>query len=94
MLENNNHETWLKVYKIFTYHEDNDISIKQIKTNSLIITGQDDVGSKPSMSENLSKIITGSKFKTIKKGKHLCNIECAENYNITIKDFIDANAAT
>ena len=92
MLEKNNHDTWLKVYKLFVYHEDDDINIKQIKANSLIITGQDDVGSKPSMSENLSKLIKGSKFTTIKKGKHLCNIECAKNYNITLKKFIDKNA--
>ena len=91
MLENNNHDTWLKVYKLFVYHEDDDMSIKQIKTNSLIITGQDDVGSKPEMSQNLSKLIEGSKFKTIKKGKHLCNIECAEDYNIELKKFIDNN---
>jgi len=92
MLENTNHETWLKVYKVFVYYEDNDMSIKQIKANSLIITGEDDVGSKPKMSENLSKLIKGSKFKTIRKGKHLCNIECAEDFNIIIKEFIDNNA--
>ena len=92
MLENNNHDTWLKVYKLFVYHEDDDISIKQINAKSLIITGENDIGSKPRMSENLSKLIVGSQFKIIKKGKHLCNIECAENFNITIKEFIDNNA--
>jgi len=92
MLENTNHDTWLKAYKIFAYHEDNVVSIKKIKTNSLIITGQDDIGSKPKMSESLSKLIKGSQFKIIKKGKHFCNIECAENYNLTIREFIDKNA--
>ncbi len=91
MLEKNNHETWLKVYKIFAYHEDDDMSIRQIKTNSLIVTGEDDVGSKPIMSENLSRLITGSRVKIIKKGKHLCNIECADNFNLTIREFIDHN---
>ena len=91
MLERNQHENWLKVYKIFVYHQDDDISIKQIKANTLIITGENDIGSTPSMSKNISKIITGSEFKIIKKGKHLCNIECAENFNVTIKEFIDNN---
>ena len=81
----------LKVYKIFAYHEDDDMSIRQIKTNSLIVTGEDDVGSKPIMSENLSRLITGSRVKIIKKGKHLCNIECADNFNLTIREFIDHN---
>ena len=92
MLEKTNHETWLKVYKLFSHYEDDDMSIKQIKANSLIITGENDIGSKPKMSENISKIISGSKLKIIKKGKHLCNIECSENFNLSIKEFIDNNA--
>ena len=92
MLEKTNHETWLKVYKLFSHYEDDDMSIKQIKVNSLIITGENDIGSKPKMSENISKIISGSKLKIIKKGKHLCNIECSENFNLSIKEFIDNNA--
>ena len=91
MLENNNHDTWLKVYKLFVYHEDDDISIKQINAKSLIITGENDIGSKPRMSENLSKLIVGSQFKIIKKGKHLCNMECPEIFNITLREFIDNN---
>ena len=91
MLENNNHDTWLKVYKLFVYHEDDDMSIRQIKANSLIITGQDDIGSKPKMSEEISKLIQGSKCKIIENGRHLCNIECEEDFNITIREFIDNN---
>jgi pimeloyl-ACP methyl ester carboxylesterase len=94
MLENNEHDNWLKVYKLFVYHEDDDMSIRQIKANSLIITGENDVGSKPEMSKKISKIIQGSKLKIIKKGKHLCNIECPENFNLTIKEFIDNYAQT
>jgi len=92
MLEKTNNEIWLKVYKLFIYHEDNDMNIKQITTNSLIITGENDIGSKPEMSKNLSKIIKNSTFKTIKNGKHLCNIECSKIFNITIREFIDNNA--
>jgi len=91
MLEKNNHNIWLKVYKLFVYHEDDDVSIKQINVKSLIITGENDIGSKPKMSENLSKLIAGSQFKIIKKGKHLCNIECPDNFNITLRKFIDKN---
>jgi hypothetical protein len=41
------------------------------------------------MSRNLSKMIQGSKFVEIKRGKHLCGIECAVDVNITFKKFID-----
>ena len=43
------------------------------------------------MSNNLSKIIPRSKFIKIKKGKHLCSIECVDDVNITFKKFIDQN---
>ena len=89
MLENTNHETWLKIYKLFVNHEDDDMKIKQIKAKTLIITGEKDIGSKPEMSKNISKLIQGSLCKIIKNGRHLCNIECAENFNITVKEFID-----
>ena len=92
MLENTNHETWLKIYKLFVYHEDIDEDIKKISANTLVVTGREDIGSKPKMSEEISKLIQGSIYKVIEKGKHLCNIECAENFNITIKEFIDNNA--
>ena len=92
MLDNTNHETWLKIYKLFVNHEDDDENIKKITTNTLVVTGRDDIGSKPVMSEEISKLIQGSMCKIIENGKHLCNIECAENFNITIKEFIDNNA--
>ena len=63
--------------------------IKKINVNTLITTGENDVGSTPEMSKNLSKMIQNSKFVEIKKGKHLCGIECANNVNITFKEFID-----
>ena len=92
MLENTNHETWLKIYKLFVNHEDDDESIKKIKSNTLLVTGRNDIGSKPKMSEEISKLITGSQCKIIEKGRHLCNIECAENFNKTIGKFIENSA--
>ena len=65
--------------------------IKKIKVNTLITTGENDVGSTPEMAKNLNKIIQGSKFIEIKKGKHLCSIECADNVNMIFRKFIDKN---
>jgi len=73
----------------FRNYIDDDSILKKIKVNTLITTGENDVGSTPEMSKNLSKIIQGSKFVEIKKGKHLCSIECADDVNIIFKEFID-----
>ena len=89
MLEKTNQETWLKIYKLFVEHEDDDIKIKQITAKTLVITGEQDIGSKPQMSKEISKLIDGSFCKIIKGGRHLCNIECSENFNLIIKKFID-----
>ena len=89
VLENNNRKNFLKSYELFAHYEDDDKIIKKINVNTLITTGENDVGSTPEMSRNLSKIIQGSKFAEIKKGKHLCSIECSDDVNITFKKFID-----
>ena len=41
--------------------------VKKINVNTLITTGENDVGSTPEMSRNLSKMIQGSKFVEIKR---------------------------
>ena len=89
ILDKNNHKDFLKCYEIFVNYIDDDSMLAKIKANTLITTGEDDVGSTPEMSRNLSKMIPESKFMEIKGGKHLCSIECANDVNITFKKFID-----
>ena len=91
ILEKNNRVDFLKCYEIFVNYIDDDNMLKKIKVSTLITTGENDVGSTPEMSKNLSKIIPKSKFVEIKRGKHLCGIECANVVNITFKKFIDKN---
>tara|TARA_Y100000590_G_scaffold93781_1_gene106249 strand:+ start:60 stop:851 length:792 start_codon:yes stop_codon:yes gene_type:complete len=91
ILEKNKHLDFLKCYEVFVNYVDDDDMIKKIDVNTLITTGENDVGSTPDMSKNLSKMIRGSKFTEIKNGKHLCSIECADDVNITFKEFIDQN---
>ena len=89
ILEKNKRLDFLKCYDIFCNYVDDDNMLKKIDVNTLITTGENDVGSTPEMSKNLSKMIKGSNFIEIKKGKHLCSIECADDVNITFKKFID-----
>ena len=90
-LEKNNPKDFLKCYEIFVNYIDDDSMLKNININTLITTGENDVGSTPEMSRNLNKMIQGSKFVEIKRGKHLCSIECANDVNINFKEFIDMN---
>ncbi len=89
ILDKNNRLDFLKSYEIFVNYIDDDDMLKKIKANTLITTGENDVGSTPEMSRNLTKMIARSNFIEIKKGKHLCSIECADDVNITFKNFID-----
>ena len=89
ILEKNKRLDFLKCYEIFVNYVDDDKMLKKINVNTLITTAENDIGSTPEMSKNLSKMIRKSKFIEIKKGKHLCSIECADDVNITFKNFID-----
>ena len=89
ILEKNKRLDFLKIYDIFVNYVDDDNMLKKINVNTLIATGENDVGSTSEMSRNLSNMIQGSKFVEIEKGKHLCSIECANDVNITFKKFID-----
>jgi len=88
MLEENNVENFLKVYELFVTNQDDEI-FENIKTKTLIMTGENDSGSTPEMSKNLSKIIANSKVKIVSNGKHLCSIECADDVNNAIKEHIN-----
>ena len=87
MLEENDMENFLKVYELFVKHQDNEI-FENIKTKTLVMTGENDIGSTPEMSKNLSKKIANSKVKIVSNGKHLCSIECADDVNNAIKEHI------
>ena len=80
---------FLKSYKLFANHQDDIDIIKNIKTKTLIMTGSDDTGSTVKMSKSLSDDLINSSFIEISNGKHLCSIECADDVNINLKNFIN-----
>ena len=85
----NDHNNFIKAYDLFANYIDDEKKLKQINTKTLIITGSDDQGSTPKMSEELNNDMPNSKFIKIKGGKHLCSIECSDDVNIAIKDHIN-----
>ena len=91
MLKTNEITNLLKAYKLFVNYEDNDQILNNITTNTLVTTGQYDVGSTAQMAKNLTEKIKDAKYIEIKNGKHLCNIECAKEFNKTVELFVDQN---
>ena len=83
------HLNFLKSYKLFAYHQDDTNVIKKIKTKTLLMTGSDDSGSTVEMSKSLSNDLVNSSFIEINNGKHLCSIDCADDVNINLKNFIN-----
>jgi len=83
------HLNFLKAYKLFAYHQDNIDTIRNIKTKTLIMTGSNDSGSTVKMSKSLSNDLINSSFIEINNGKHLCSIECADDVNINLENFIN-----
>ena len=83
------HINFIKAYSLFANYKDNIESVKNIKTNTLIITGSNDPGSTPDMSKNLNKDIQNSTYVEIKNGKHLCTIEYADEVNNAIMNHIN-----
>ena len=55
------------------------------------MTGEYDIGSTIEMSKQLNNVIKDSELKIIKDGKHLCGIECADEVNFAIKNFVENN---
>ena len=84
------HKNFLKAYQLFAYHEDNTQVIQDITSKTLVITGSDDSGSTPAMSKELTKDLVNSRYVEIKNGKHLCSIECADDVNMNIRNFINS----
>ena len=88
ILDQNYMKNFNKVYELFVKHQD-DENFEKIKTKTLIITAENDVGSTPEMSKNLGKVIKNSKVKIIPVGKHLCHIECSNDVNNAIQEHIN-----
>ena len=90
ILAANNMEHFLKVYELFVKHQ-NDEDFNKIQNHTLVMTGEYDIGSTVKMSQELNALIPKSQLKIIKDGKHLCGIECADDVNSSLNNFIKEN---
>ena len=92
ILENNKRSDFLVPYKLFVESEKYKINYHNINFPTLIITGQDDIGSRPAMSKSIYKKIKDSKIYIVPRAKHLAIYEKSRLINTKISNFIKKNS--
>ena len=88
ILERKNVDDFLPAYKLFIESDDYAIDFSNFHMPTLIMTGENEIGSTPEMSKMLGKQIHNSKINIIPKAKHLASFEKADLVNIEISNFI------
>ena len=88
LLEKKKNENFLPAYKIFVNSDKYSINYNNFKMPSLIMTGENEVGSTPFMSEGISKEIKNSDLYIIKNAKHGATIEQADVVNEKLNKFL------
>lgn len=62
--------------------------LKEIKTRSLVICGDQDPGTPPAMARQIQENLPGSKLVLIPQAAHISNLEQPEAFNQALKDFL------
>ena len=88
LLENKKDEDFLPAYKIFVNSDKYSINYSNFKMPSLIMTGENEIGSTPLMSEGISKEIKNSDLYIIKNAKHGATIEQSNVVNEKLNKFL------
>ena len=88
LLERNKNENFLPAYKIFVNSDNYHIKFTNFNMPTLIMTGENEVGSTPFMSEGISKEIKNSDLYIIKNAKHGATIEQSNVVNEKLNKFL------
>ena len=88
ILEKKKNEDFLPAYKAFVESENHTLDFSNFKMPTLIMTGENDVGSTPDMSKMLHKDIKNSELYIIPRAKHMATFESANIVNSEISKFI------
>ena len=88
LLEKKNNQNFLPAYKIFVNSDKYHINYSNFNMPTLIMTGENEVGSTPHMSEGISNEIKNSSLFIIKNAKHGATIEQANVVNEKINSFL------
>jgi 3-oxoadipate enol-lactonase len=66
--------------------------LKEIKTPTLVICGENDPGTPPAMAREIQENLPGAKLVLIPQAAHLSNIEQPEAFNRALADFLSSPA--
>jgi 3-oxoadipate enol-lactonase len=67
-------------------------SIKNITAKTLVIGGTKDVGTTPEMAQSIANSVPEAKLVML-EGAHLTNIECADEFNAAVIEFLEGELA-
>ncbi len=87
LLEKKKNNDFLPAYKLFVDADNFPLNFLNFTMPTLIMTGEDEIGSTPEMSIMLGKQINNSKTYIIPKAKHLASFEKGDLVNVEISNF-------
>ena len=88
ILQGKKNEDFLPAYKLFVESDNYALDFSNFNMPTLIMTGENEVGSTPEMSKMLHQEIKNSELYIIPKAKHLATFEKADLVNAEISKFI------
>ena len=88
LLERNKTSDFIPAYKVFVEADKYKLNLNKINMPTLIMTGENEVGSTKLMNQKLHKKIQNSELHIIKSSKHGVTIEKASEINKKISNFL------
>jgi pimeloyl-ACP methyl ester carboxylesterase len=88
LLENKKNKDFIPAYQAFVESDKNKLDFSDFNIPTLIMTGENEIGSTPKMSQDLNKDINDSMLYIIKDAKHGATIEKANDVNNQITKFL------
>ena len=89
ILQGEKNEDFLPAYKLFVESDNYALDFSNFNMPTLIMTGENEIGSTPEMSKKLHQEINNSKLYIIPNAKHMATFERADLVNIEIDKFIN-----
>jgi 3-oxoadipate enol-lactonase len=88
-VESNDPDGYLKAYRVFaTADLEVGSRLSAISCPTLVVTGEDDVGSTPEMTRRIAERITGAEAKILPGARHMACVEFAETISSLLSDFL------
>ena len=89
ILQEKKSEDFLPAYKLFVESDNYTLDFSNFNMPTLIMTGENEIGSTPEMSKKLHQEINNSKLYIIPNAKHMATFERADLVNVEIDKFIN-----